>query len=105
MQQTDLAVLTDAEVVELRFEIDSEIDSVASAKEEQLEAIAEQLRAIAVAPDDSGQMVTQQDIVGAVEEELLALQERAEADLELTQLGMAVGIIDHEFQATIRSGP
>ena len=103
VQRTDLAVLTDAEVVELRFEFDSEIDSVASAKEEQLEAIAEQLRAITVAPDDSGQIVTQLDIVGAVEEELLALQERAEADLELTQLGMAVGIIDHEFQATIRS--
>ena len=103
VQRTDLAVLTDAEVVELRFEFDSEIESVASAKEEQLEAIAEQLRAITVAPDDSGQIVTQLDIVGAVEEELLALQERAEADLELTQLGMAVGIIDHEFQATIRS--
>ena len=103
VQRTDLAVLTDAEVVELRFEFDSEIDSVASAKEEQLEAIAEQLRAITVTPDDSGQIVTQLDVVGAVEEELLALQERAEADLELTQLGMAVGIIDHEFQATIRS--
>ena len=103
VQRTDLAVLTDAEVVELRFEFDSEIESIASAKEEQLEAIAEQLRAITVAPDDSGQIVTQLDIVGAVEEELLALQERAEADLELTQLGMAVGIIDHEFQATIRA--
>ena len=103
VQRTDLAAVTDAEVVELRFEFDSEIDSVASAKEEQLEAIAEQLRAITVAPDDSGQIVTQLDIVGAVEEELLALQERAEADLDLTQLGMAVGIIDHEFQATIRS--
>ena len=52
VQRTDLAVVTDAEVVELRFEFDSEIDSVASAKEEQLEAIAEQLRAITVAPDE-----------------------------------------------------
>ena len=103
VQRTDLTVLTDAEVVELRFDLDSEIDSIASAKGEQLERIVDQLRAITVAPDSSGQIVTQLDIVGAVEEELLALQERAEADLELTQLGMAVGIIDHEFQATIRS--
>ena len=103
IQRTDLTGLTDSEVVELRFELDAEIDSIASAKGEQLERIAEQLRAITVAPDGSGQMVTQLDIAGAVEEELVALQERAEADLELTQLGMAVGIIDHEFQATIRS--
>ena len=103
VQRTDLTELTDAQVVELRFDLDSEIDSIAAEKEHQLEAIAEQLRAITVTPDDSGQIITHLDIAGAVEEELLALQERAEADLELTQLGMAVEIIDHEFQATIRS--
>ena len=103
VQRTDLTHLTDAEVVQMRFQFDSEIDSIASQKEQQLEAIAEQLRAITVFPDDSGQITTHLDITGAVEEELLALQERAEADLELTQLGMAVEIIDHEFQATIRS--
>ena len=102
-QRTDLTALTDAQVADLRFNLDSEIISIASEKEEQLEAIAEQLRAITVAPDESGQIITQLDIAGAVEEELFALQERAEADLELSQLGMAVEIIDHEFQATIRS--
>ena len=103
VQRTDLSALTDSEVVQLRLDFDSEIEAIASKKEEQLEAIAEQLSAIAVDPDDSGQMITQLDIAGAVEEELLGLQERAEADLELTQLGMAIEIIDHEFQATIRS--
>lgn len=102
-QQTNLSTLTDAEVVELRLHFDSEIDSIASEKELQLEAMAEQLRAITVAPDDSGQIITHVDVAGALDEELLALQERAEADLELTHLGMAIEIIDHEFQATIRS--
>ena len=103
VQRTDLSTLSDAGIVELRFEFDAAIDSIVSVKEEQLTAIAEQLRAITVAPDESGEMITQMDIVGAVEEELLALQERAETDLELTQLGMAVEIVDHEFRATIRS--
>ena len=103
VQRSDLTTLTDAQVVELRFDLDSKIHSIASEKEEHLEAIAEQLRAITVVPDDSGQIITQVDVAGAVEEELLALQERAEADLELTQLGMAIEIIDHEFQAAIRS--
>lgn len=103
VQRTDLTHLSDAEVAQLRFAIDSEIDSIASQKEQQLEAIVEQLRAVTVTPDAFGQITTHLDIAGAVEEELLALQERAEADLELTQLGMAIEIIDHEFQATIRS--
>ena len=103
VQRTDLSILTDAEVVQLRLALDSEIDVIASEKEAQLDAIADQLRTIVVDPDDSGQIITQVDVAGAVEEELLALQERADADLELTQLGMAVEIIDHEFQATIRS--
>ena len=103
VQRTDVSRLKDSEIVELRLGFDSEIEAIASTKEAQLEAIAEQLRAIVVDPDDSGQIITQVDVAGAVEEELLALQERADADLELTQLGMAIEIIDHEFQATIRS--
>ena len=103
VQRTDLSALSDAEVVQLRLDFDSEIDTIASQKETQLVAIAEQLQAIVVDPDESGQIATHLDVVGAVEEELLALQERADADLELTQLGMAIEVIDHEFQATIRS--
>lgn len=43
------------------------------------------------------------EVTEALEEELLALRERADADLQLTQLGMAVDIINHEFAASIRS--
>ena len=103
VQRTDLSALTDAEVVQLRLDFDSEIDAIASEKEAHLDAIAEQLQAIVVDPDGSGQIITQVDVAGAVEEELLALRELADADLELTQLGMAIEIIDHEFQATIGS--
>ena len=38
-----------------------------------------------------------------MEEELLAYRERAEADLELIQLGMAIDIINHEFNQTVDS--
>src|SRR5205807_4782980 len=40
---------------------------------------------------------------GEVEEELLTLRERANVDLELAQLGMAVEVISHEFGGTVRS--
>ena len=39
----------------------------------------------------------------AMESELLDLRERSKDDLELAQLGMAVRVINHEFDATIRS--
>ena len=103
VQRIDLSMLSDAEVVQLRLDFDSEIDVIASAKTEQLDAITDQLRGIVVNPDESGQIITNVDVVGAIEEKLLALQERADADLELTQIGMAIEIIDHEFQAAIRS--
>lgn len=43
------------------------------------------------------------ELVEALEEELLVLRDRIEADLALTQLGMAIEIINHEFGAAIRS--
>lgn len=103
VQRTDLAELDESQLVQLRIDFDDEIESIAARKREQLDAIARQLESISVVPDEFGDIVSQEDIAGAVEEQLLALQERAEADLELTQLGMAIEIIDHEFQATIRS--
>ena len=103
IQRTDLTGMTDIAIVQLRLEFDSEIESIASQKQHQLDAIAEQLRTIAVDPDESGQLLTHLDIAGAIEEEMIGLQERAEAEIELTHLGMAIGIIDHEFRAMIRS--
>lgn len=103
VQRTDVSNLSDEEMVQLRLDFDEEIELIATTKESQLEAIVEQLQAIVVDPDPSGQIITSVDFAGAVEEKISALQERADADLELTQLGMAIEIIDHEFQATIRS--
>jgi signal transduction histidine kinase len=39
----------------------------------------------------------------AMQEELLEVRERSEADLELTQLGMALNIVNHEFENSIKS--
>ncbi|MEI9813049.1 MAG: hypothetical protein WDO18_10450 [Acidobacteriota bacterium] len=39
----------------------------------------------------------------ALQEDVLAMREQAEADLELTQLGMAINVINHEFETSIKS--
>ena len=103
LQQANLPHPTEAEIVQLRLDLATEIESVAQKKKDLLDTVSQQLEAIIVAPDGSGRMITPLDIAGAQEEEMLALQEQAEADLELTQLGMAIEIINHEFQATIQS--
>ena len=103
VQRTDLNALSESELVSFSIEMESEVESLAQEKQDLLDAITQQLKAISVQPDDSGEIISQIDIVEAAEERLLVLQERADADLELTQLGMAIDIIDHEFQSTIRS--
>jgi signal transduction histidine kinase len=53
--------------------------------------------------DETGEIITATDITDAMDEELLALRERADSDLELSQLGMAIGVIHHEFSGTVKS--
>jgi signal transduction histidine kinase len=43
------------------------------------------------------------EVIEALEEENLALHEQSESDVELAQLGMAVAVISHEFESTVRS--
>ena len=50
-----------------------------------------------------GRIVTQLDILEATESELLDVRERADLDLEMTQLGAAIEVINHEFDASIRA--
>ncbi len=103
LQHTDLTQLTDAEFVQFQLSLNSEINTSALEKQDLLDAISRQLAEMAITPDASGQLISSLDFAASMEEDLFALQERAEADLELVQLGMAIEIIDHEFQAAIRS--
>jgi len=47
--------------------------------------------------------VDDSDKIAALEGEFLALQETADANLQLSQLGMAIEIINHEFENTINA--
>ncbi len=103
IQQTNVDDMSDSNLVDLRLGIESDIRDTASKRKYLVDAITNQLSAISVELDADGEIATASDTIGAMEEELLELQERADFDLQLTQLGMAVEIIDHEFQAVIRS--
>jgi len=82
----------------MRDTLESRILKVAEDRSNLLDSIVAQLEAISLRGDTSVL-----DQLVAVEQRNVSLEEQAEADLQLAQLGMAVEIINHEFNATIRS--
>jgi signal transduction histidine kinase len=47
--------------------------------------------------------INSEDVIEALEEENLALREESDSEIELAQLGMAVTLINHEFESTVVS--
>jgi len=69
-----------------------------------LERIIKQLQAIYWEKEsENDEIITSDQIADAMAEELEELRERIHADIELSQLGLAVGVIHHEFNSTVRS--
>lgn len=68
-----------------------------------LERVIKQLQAIYWDKDENNEIITSDQIADAMAEELDELKERIHADIELSQLGLAVGIIHHEFSSTVKS--
>ena len=98
LQRIDISELTDEDFIKTRDALESRILNVAEDKSGLLGSLLDQLKAV----DLSGETSTLDQLV-AVEQRNISLEEEAEADLQLAQLGMAVEIINHEFNATIRS--
>lgn len=91
---------TEGDIVEALMK---DVDELVRRERRKLADLREQLHSIlreGVATEVSASPL---ETLAALEEELLALRERSEADLELTQLGMAVGVINHEFNQMIAS--
>jgi signal transduction histidine kinase len=99
----DVAKLDDNAFVLQRTSLENDIEQVAENTRRIVNSVTEQLKAIALALQQGVTDTNALDAEEAMEDELLALRERSEADLELAQLGIAVQVINHEFDATIRS--
>lgn len=66
-----------------------------------LESIIQQLDNIYWEKDEQGRVITNAQISDALEEELEETKEKMLSDVELTQLGLAVNIVHHEFNSTV----
>ena len=97
-QRMDLAGMPDNTFVETRNALETRVLKITERQRALLSSILEQLQAI----DVTGETSTADQLM-AIEQRNLLLEEEAEADAQLAQLGMAIEIINHEFSGTIRS--
>ena len=99
----DISKLGDDEIFNKRLEIEEKITAEARQHKEILESVQSQLSSIHWSKDDDGHIITQADINDALENELEELRGQINVDVELSQLGLAVGVIHHEFTSTAQS--
>jgi len=103
LQRTNVSDLAPKALERFRTELERQVDVVASRHRELLESARRQLLDMHVGTEAGDEpAISTAEMTGAIEEEVLALREAADADAELIQLGMALAVVSHEFDAVIR---
>jgi signal transduction histidine kinase len=93
----------DFDLVEERKKMESEIEMISDRNTFVMDRIIRQFESFYLEKNDDGEIITNDQITDALAEELDDLRERVQADIELSQLGLAVGILHHEFSSTVKS--
>ena len=94
----------DFDLVEQRKLMEADINKGKERVTGTLERVIKQLQAIYWDKDsNSDEIITNDQITDILSEELEEMRTRIHADIELSQLGLAVGVIHHEFSSTIKS--
>lgn len=97
----DLSTISTDKAEEIRQMYESRIENVGRKNLETLGSLREMLAGIA---ENIGQKsdVSQLEMLEAMDEELQNLREQTDSDADLVQLGLAVAVINHEFEAAIK---
>ncbi len=97
-EAVEVGRLKQEELDRLRGQWDRRISEVVERESAELESLRDQLREVG-----TGSGLLAKDVNEALEEELQELRERDLAQLELVQIGMALGVIHHEFRGCVKS--
>jgi signal transduction histidine kinase len=101
--RVDVSTLSDKDFVIKRSGFEDEIVKATQARARALDSVIAQLTGIVWPSNGDGPPSTQLDQVEALETDVEELRERAEEDLEMVQLGTAMSVISHEFEASINA--
>lgn len=99
---TDFSNMPDEEIANWRINIEQEILSAMEQEQKELETISTLLDNVAWEKDEKGNIISSIDLQEANDLKMLELSEQAKIDSDLAQLGMAIHVINHEFDASIR---
>ena len=102
LESTDVAATSDNDLLEFRTRVERGLADLRDHAERSLSSPKAQLDAI-VWPTNGEVPTSVLDQVEVLESDLEALAERADDQLELSQLGSAVSVINHEFRQTTQS--
>lgn len=97
----DLSDLRPEQIEEVRSTYEQRIDAVALRNTEKLGSVRELLASIAEGLEQPME-ISQLDMAEAMETELQSLKEQVDTNEELVQLGLAIAVINHEFEAAIK---
>jgi signal transduction histidine kinase len=103
LARMDLSAMEAEQIIARRQALESQLEDVAQRNLSALGTIKDDLRSLHWSRDDEGRFVGMSLMNESIQEELLEVRERSEADLELTQLGMAINVVNHEFENSIKS--
>nr|VFK29763.1 MAG: Histidine kinase-, DNA gyrase B-, and HSP90-like ATPase [Candidatus Kentron sp. MB]VFK33869.1 MAG: Histidine kinase-, DNA gyrase B-, and HSP90-like ATPase [Candidatus Kentron sp. MB]VFK76473.1 MAG: Histidine kinase-, DNA gyrase B-, and HSP90-like ATPase [Candidatus Kentron sp. MB] len=95
----DMDALPEEKAVGLRLSLESEIQQAKEREADYLQYLRAQLERINLDPEGFGSL----DELEAMEQKATTLEEQVDMDLDLTQLGMALGIIEHEFNMNVKA--
>ena len=97
----DLAGMSVGDIEHLRGVFENRVVSVGNRGTETLSKVRDMLTALS-SNLQQGMDIAESDIVEAMDQELQELREQSDADAELVQLGLAIAVINHEFEAAIK---
>ena len=103
LARLDLSGMKESAIVEKRDALESRLSRVSERNINALNSIKEDLQSLHWSRDEGGEFIGMNAMNESIQEELLAMRDRADADLELTQLGMAINVVNHEFENSIKS--
>jgi len=98
LQRSNVENLSDEDIVKKRMLLEERITKTKESEVGFLINLREQLESITF---KNG--ISTLDQIEALEQRIILLEDQADFDLQLTQLGMAIEVVDHEFTSSVKS--
>ena len=103
LARTPLSQLKTEQIVEIREVLEAQLRAAEELAVSVLDDMREQLSQLQFEMSDDGRLVTTLDLQEALEQQLAVLEEKLDTDIELTQMGMAIEVINHEFEQSVKA--